>query len=109
MVRFPFDDLSSSKVRPALCLAGPVGPRNQVVRAFITSRDVAVTLLPSDIVLSPNQAEFSQTGLQRSSTIRLHRLVTLGVQLITRELGVLDSVRMRDMERKLAELFQLAR
>lgn len=38
LVPFPFDDLSSSKVHPAVCLTEPIGQHNHVVLAFITSR-----------------------------------------------------------------------
>ena len=37
MVAFPFDDLSGSKVRPAVCLTDVVGVHGHVVLAFITS------------------------------------------------------------------------
>ena len=37
LVPFPFDGLSSAKVRPALCLTDPIGPHRHVVLAFITA------------------------------------------------------------------------
>jgi mRNA interferase MazF len=37
VVLLPFDDLSATNVRPAVCLTEPVGPRRYVVVAFITS------------------------------------------------------------------------
>jgi len=45
LVRFPFDDLSGSKVRPALCLNNPVGQYHHVILAFITSQ------IPSNLLL----------------------------------------------------------
>jgi len=33
LVPFPFDDLSSSKVRPAVCLTNPIGPHRHVYTA----------------------------------------------------------------------------
>jgi mRNA interferase MazF len=38
LVPFPFDDLSTAKVRPAVCLTNPIGPYRHVVLAFISSR-----------------------------------------------------------------------
>ena len=38
LVPFPFDDLSTSKVRRAVCLTNPFGPYRHVVLAFVTSR-----------------------------------------------------------------------
>ena len=36
LVPFPFDDLSATKVRPALCLTERLGSHDHVVVAFIT-------------------------------------------------------------------------
>ena len=38
LVPFPFDDLSTSKVRPAVCLTYPVGPHRHVIMALISSQ-----------------------------------------------------------------------
>jgi len=37
LVSFPFDDLSSTKVRPAVCLTDLIGPHEHIILAFITS------------------------------------------------------------------------
>ena len=36
LVLFPFDDLTSAKLRPAVCLTDPIGSHRHVVLAFIT-------------------------------------------------------------------------
>jgi mRNA interferase MazF len=41
LVPFPFDDLSSTKVRPAVCLTNPIGPHRHVIVAFISSQKEA--------------------------------------------------------------------
>ena len=38
LVPFPFDDFSSSKVRPALCLTSEIGFYNHIIIAFISSK-----------------------------------------------------------------------
>jgi len=86
LVPFPFDDLSTAKVRPAVCLTNPVGPHRHVVLAFITSR-VPPELLETDVVLDSRDADFAVTGLRLSSTLRLHRLMTVSTSLIPRELA----------------------
>ncbi|MBW4602185.1 MAG: hypothetical protein KME29_22085 [Calothrix sp. FI2-JRJ7] len=48
---FPFDDLSTNKLRPALCLVDPIETRRHVILAYITSR-VPTPLLETDIVLN---------------------------------------------------------
>jgi mRNA interferase MazF len=50
LVPFPFDDLSTSKVRPAVCLTDPVGPHRHVIMAFISSR-MPVNQLETDLIL----------------------------------------------------------
>lgn len=37
LIQFPFDDLSSSKVRPAYCLTDAIGIYRHIIFALITS------------------------------------------------------------------------
>lgn len=79
---------TSSKVRPAVCLTDPIGPHRHIVLAFITSSVPRHPLL-TDIVIDSRNAEFASTGLRVSSTVQLHRLMTVTTALILRELGTL--------------------
>lgn len=60
LVPFPFDDLSSSKVRPAVCLTDPIGPHRHVVLAFITSR-IPASPLSTDFIIDSKDKAFSLT------------------------------------------------
>jgi len=84
LVPFPFDDLSATKVRPAVCLTNPIGIHRHVVLAFITSR-IPAPLVRSDIMLDAGDPDFPMTGLRGSSTLRLHRLMTVSTSIIQRE------------------------
>jgi mRNA interferase MazF len=86
LVPFPFDDLSSTKVRPAVCLTEPIGPHRHVVLAFITSH-IPAALLRTDLLLDSRDPGFPATGLRVSSTLQLHRLMTVSTTLIRRQLG----------------------
>ena len=88
LVAFPFDDLSGSKVRPAVCLTDVVGVHGHVVLAFITSA-VPTRLEPTDVVLDPGSADFARSGLKVRSALRLHRVVTVSATIIQRQLGEL--------------------
>jgi len=106
LVPFPFDDLSTSKVRPAVCRTDPFGPYRHVVLAFVTSR------LPSqpaatDVILREEDPDFGQTGLKVSSALRLHRVITVSTSLIQRELGALSSERQAEVDERLRRLFDL--
>ncbi len=98
LVPFPFDDLSATKVRPALCLTNPVGKYSHIILALITSQ-IPTDLLETDIVLDTTHPDFSASGLHKPSTIRLDHLMTVRKSLIQRELGTLSS----DTQDKIAE------
>jgi mRNA interferase MazF len=94
LVPFPFDDLSTTKVRPAVCLAEPVGAHRHVVLAFVSSV-LPSPLLPTDVL----------TGLRVRSVLRLHRMVTVATAIIRRDLGDLSTGRLQDIEQRLRLLF----
>lgn len=106
LVPFPFDDLSTTKVRPAACLTDPIGEYRYVVLAFITSR-IPADIMGTDLILDKNEADFAVSGLQVSSTLRLHRLMTVATALIRRELGELSPRMIKRVEEKLRLLFRL--
>src|SRR5687768_8103741 len=88
LVPFLFDDLSSAKVRPAVCLTDLIGAHGHIVIAFITSQEPADAVV-TDVILDPADPGFAATGLRVRSVLRLHRLVTVTAALIRRELGEL--------------------
>jgi mRNA interferase MazF len=106
LVPFPFDDLSTSKVRPTVCLTNPVGPHRHIVLAFITSR-IPTDLLATDLVLDINDADFAATGLRVTSTVQVHRVMTATPSFLQRELGELSSRLQAQVEGRLRTLFGL--
>ncbi len=106
LVPFPFDDLSQTKIRPALCLTGLISGYNHVVIAFITSQ-VDKANEKSDIKIHLTDSDFEKTGLKVDSAIRLHRLVTIPQQIILRELGILPSYMVENVRLNLKTLFEL--
>ena len=106
LVPFPFDDLSSSKLRPALCLTNPIGRHRNVVMAFITSR-VPDDPEDSDLVIDPESEEGEGSGLKRRSALRLHKMVTLKTDVVVRQLGDLPEALEPRVTEKLAGLFSL--
>ncbi|HUV90906.1 MAG TPA: type II toxin-antitoxin system PemK/MazF family toxin [Anaerolineae bacterium] len=106
LVPFPFDDLSTTKVRPAVCLTNPLSARHHVVLAFITSQ-VPTSPERTDIVLDASAPDFPETGLRVSSTLRLHRLMTVTTAIIRRELGRLSPPWQAEVNARLRDLFEL--
>lgn len=106
LIPFPFDDLSSSKVRPAVCLTNAIGAHKHIILAFITSR-ISSQLLPTDIVIDVHAADFATTGLRVSSTLQVHRLMTVTTELVRRELGTLPPRLQTEVGDRLRKLFAL--
>jgi mRNA interferase MazF len=106
LVPFPFDDMTASKVRPAVCLTDPIGPHRHVVVAFVSSQ-MPVNIAATDVVLDPQRKDFGATGLRVASVLRLHRMVTLTTALIRRDMGKLSQAWQDEVDQKLAVLFGL--
>ena len=104
LVPSPFDDLSGAKVRPAVCLTEPIGPHDHPILAFITSR-VPADLLETDVVIDASGPDFASTGLRVSSTLQLHRLMTVTKTFLRRELGVLPPALQVQAQEGLRRLF----
>ena len=102
LVPFPFDDFSSTKVRPAICLTNKIGTFNHVIIAFITSK-IPEEINETDIIIT----NLDNTGLKTNSAIKLHRIVTISSSLIKRELGNLPISYHKAIYQKLKKLFAL--
>lgn len=82
LVPFPFTDLTSTELRPALVLHE--GERDVVV-AFISSKRGNRT--PVDVLISERNSEFKKTGLKLSSTVRIDKIATISKSLVLGEIG----------------------
>ena len=80
LVRFPFTDLSGTKVRPALLL--------NIIDEDVLLMFITTNLLSNngfDIVLHPSL----QNGLKKMSLLKISKLITLHNSLIYGRLGVI--------------------
>ncbi len=106
LVPFPWDDFSSQKVRPALCLTEPRGEFRQIVVAYIGSR-IPEDILDTDVILSGNDLEINRSGLHKTSVIRVHRLITIQTSSIKSEIGSLSDRHLAKVKRAVKRLFKL--
>jgi mRNA interferase MazF len=104
LVPFPFDDLTGSKVRPAVCLTDSIGVHRQVVLAFITSV-IPAPLEQTDLLIDPSDPGFPASGLKVRSALRLHRMVTVSQKTIQRKLGSLTPTLANQAQQTLRQLF----
>lgn len=84
LVRFPFTDYSSEKLRPAVIISAD--NKKDVCVAFISS------VVPSesenaDFLLTKEDEEFALTGLKKDSVFRMNKIATVDKGIILGKLG----------------------
>lgn len=85
LVPFPFTDLTSRKVRPAVVVSSdPQG--EDIIIAFISSV-VPRSLTADEFLLASDNPDFSVTGLKKSSVFKMNKLLTISSSLVIRRLG----------------------
>lgn len=100
LVPFPFTDLTSSKLRPALIVSKDGGHRDDVIVCFITSnldqaRDGTSLFLEKG----------TQTGLKVRSAVKLHRIATLKKSIIIGKLGSVEKQVLQNHKKQFMAVF----
>ena len=101
LVRFPFSDLTAAKLRPALILAIH---REEVIIVGIFSKIPAGGLQNSWVLIKDSDAQFSQTGLKKTSLIRADKIATVSTSVFQRKLGNLSP----DLSTKVQQALKIA-
>ncbi|MEQ8971318.1 MAG: type II toxin-antitoxin system PemK/MazF family toxin [Coleofasciculus sp. C1-SOL-03] len=105
LVPFPFTDLSTTKLRPAVVLwVDSTG--DDITLCFISSQNLT-RLSPNEFVLDASDPEFSNTGLKVTSKVRVTRIATLERRLITRRIGKLGVNQIQQLNSAMLQAFQL--
>jgi len=86
LLSFPFTDMQTRKVRPALVVSSNSFNRKSrdAVFVFITTKEYSS---PFDIRINETDPGFQKTGLKSSSTLRTSKLMCLEQKLARRRLG----------------------
>jgi mRNA interferase MazF len=103
LIPFPFTDLTSSKLRPALVL---YEGQYDLILAFISSQTRPQTT-EAAIHVRKDMPGFEDTGLKVDSVIRLDKIATVLKDLVIAELGELDTHSRESVNTKLCALFQI--
>ncbi len=99
IVRFPFSDLTNSKVRPALVLAN--AGRGDWILCQITSKAYA-----DESAIEIRSTDFSSGNLNQTSYARPGKLFTANESLILLEACVLSNERFSEIAQAVIRLFQ---
>jgi mRNA interferase MazF len=103
LVNFPFTDLRSSKVRPALVLTTK---GEDVVILGIFSR-VPEELHESWIIIDEFHPAFNQTGLKKASIIKTEKIAVVHRSLIRKEIENIPSELMQHVKRILRKTLKI--
>ena len=83
LVKFPFTELTSTKVRPALVLAEH---REDLIIVGIFSKVPVGALRETWILIEETNLDFQQTGLKKTSIIRAEKIATVHESVFQRQL-----------------------
>ena len=98
LIRFPFSDLSGSKLRPALIL---ISTETDVTVCFITTQLQWEDKL--DITINPSLVN----GLKKLSLLRISKFSTIDKDLILGRIGYLENNYLSKLNKNLIEILQL--
>ena len=99
LVRFPFSDLSSSKLRPAVVLAHAGGI--DWILCQVTSNPYG-----DPVAIALTGSPFASGGLNRDSFARPGKLFTASASIVIREAGALLPVAHRAIVQRVMDLLQ---
>ncbi|MFH0850407.1 MAG: type II toxin-antitoxin system PemK/MazF family toxin [Candidatus Bathyarchaeota archaeon] len=102
LIPFPYTDLTSSKLRPALVIHEG---EQDVVVAFISSKTPGNE--KTSVVVDEGYQDFNLTGLKTSSIIRLDKVATVLKSLIVGEIGETGSTLKKEVNEKLSTIYRI--
>ena len=87
LVRFPFTDLTTTKLRPALVVATH---GEDIIVMGLFSR-VPTTLRATWVLIGDRDGAFGQTGLKKSSILKAEKIAVIHESVFQRRLGILSA------------------
>lgn len=105
LTRFPFTDLTSSSLRPAVVVSTGAIAMDVVLIAI--SSMLRGGRVASDFTVEKRHPEFRATGLRVTSALRVHKLATVERTVIVRRLGTLSPALMSEVDKRLREVLAL--
>lgn len=88
LVRFPFTDLTSAKVRPALILTTY---KQDIIISGIFSKIPTSALSNTWVLIDDRHPEFAQTGLKKTSLLKTEKIATVHESVFQKQLGRLPA------------------
>src|SRR3989344_1279757 len=102
LVRVPFTDHSSEKLRPALIIS--TNNKRDVCVAFISSV-IPTNQEETDCVIRKKDEDFISTGLKKDSVFRMNKIATVDKEIIIGKLGKISKEFQSKLDKKLKIVF----
>jgi len=105
LVAFPFTDLATAKMRPALVVSSDAfNAHNLDIVLIAVTSQITRRISPTDHMLSPQDQR--QAGLPKPSMVKVGKIVTLDRRLMRKRLGRLSDPTLSLLTLKLHKLLQ---
>lgn len=108
LVKFPFTDLSTTKVRPALVISSNKYNRKGEDAIFICISSLPKKKKKTDISIKSSDNGFLSTGLKKNSVFRTDKIVILKKSLAVRKLGEVPQDILQEISSNLADILGLS-
>lgn len=103
LVKFPFTNLSESKIRPALVLAEK---KDDIVIVGIFSK-VPDIIDESWFIIGDNESWFEQTGLKKTSVVKTEKITSIHNSIVIKKIGFLPESALTLIKVKLRKMLNI--
>ena len=101
LFEFPNTNLHDSKLRPALLIAKLPGEFDDWLVCMISSQ-LQQTIDGFDEIISADAPDFSDSGLKKSSVLRISRLAVMHSEIMLGSVGKIDTTRLQKIKTRLS-------
>lgn len=102
LFRFPQTNLTLGKLRPALLIKPLSNNSYDDWLACMISTKTGQEIAGLDEIISPQDIDFSQTGLKSESVFRVSRLAVVSEQILLGKIGEISEARLTRIRQNLA-------
>ena|SRR5438034_2043018 len=102
LFRFPPTDQTTSKFRPALVLRQLPGPFDDWLLSMISSQ-LGQAIVGFDETITPDDADFTRSGLKVPSLIRVARIAVADRSILRGAVGEIAPARLQRIKTKLSQ------
>jgi mRNA interferase MazF len=107
LIRWPFSDLSSDKVRPALIISSDKHTYRSEDAVFLFISSKTQNPQTTDLLFDQSDPEFCKSGLKKSSLIKTTKIASLSKSLASNLLGEASPIIMERVKGLLIEALNL--